>query len=291
MFAPDRRHGPRAAVTLLAAASLAGCTLEPGGWFAALTPSLTARYLLRDDRAVAPGWQKLSNDYEVSVTTAFLALGDIRLLGASESGGRTTFDPARPPPGYTLCHGGHCHSSDGRLVAYAEIEAALAGGGGGLRTVLTLLAGPALDLLTPAERPLGCNPSCNLDRMRVLRASAPVTALVLEGTVRDGRQPPRLPASPFRWQLAAAGDAGAVASAPTVEAELDLPVDRIQRPRISLSLQLELGASVFDGVEFAALTATGGRLEVSADTAQQAQALENLALNPYLRAAVIRRKP
>jgi hypothetical protein len=287
-----RCRGLRTALTLLAAAGLAGCTLEPGGWFAALTPSLTARYLLRADRAVAPGWQKLSNDYEVSVTTAFLELGDIRLLAAGEGGGSTSFDPARPPPGYTLCHGGHCHSTDGRLVPYAEIEAALAGGGGGgLQPVVTLSVGTALDLLTPAERPLACDPSCNLDRTRILRTIAPVTALVLEGTVRDGRQPPRLPATPFSWRLAGPADAGAVTPAPTMEAELDLPVDRTHRPRITLSLQLELAASVFDGVEFAALTAIGGRLDLASDPLQQARALENLAGGPYLRAAVIRRKP
>ena len=34
-----------------------------------------------------------------------------------------------PPPGYSLCHGGHCHTTDGGIESYEEIEAKLAGGG------------------------------------------------------------------------------------------------------------------------------------------------------------------
>jgi hypothetical protein len=266
---------------LLVPLCLAGpaCTLEPGGWFGSLSASLTAAYGLRPDRDAGDGWQRLSNDYQVKVTAARLELGDIRLLAAGEGSAMARFDPARPPAGYSLCHNGHCHRADGRLVPYAEIEAELAGGQGaaGLTAAVTLIPPETLDLLVPSDEALPCTPDCNLDRGRILRAAAPVTVLSIEGAVRDGRQPPRLVETPFRWQLAGGGDAAA--APPTLEGELDLPLDRRHPPVVDLGLRVELGAAIFDGVDFAALAQAEDRLRA------------NLAEGHFLTATIARRDP
>ena len=135
----------------IVAVLLAGCTFEAGGPFATLSASLRAGYVVPADRDAGDGWQRLSSDYQVRVTTVRLQLDDIQLLAAGE--GAASFDPSNPPAGYSLCHNGHCHSSDGRLVPYADIEAELAGASGGQTTpAVSLVVGEALDLTGPAER-------------------------------------------------------------------------------------------------------------------------------------------
>ena len=265
----------------LAVGAAAACTFEPGSWFATLQPSLTAGYVSLPDRQAGEGWQKLSNDFQVRLTRARLELDEVRFLAASAGGGGGRFDPANPPPGYTLCHGGHCHSTSGRLVPYAEIEAELAGarGGAGLQVAVTFPVDGALDLLMPAERALACEPSCNLDRTTILRASAPVRRLSLEGSVRDGHSPARLPDSSWRWELA-----------PVLEAALNLPADRKNPPRVTVRLLVELAASLLDGLDFAALARADGVLDLAAPPNQAVaeHLLGNLARGSYFSVAVSR---
>lgn len=281
-------------VVAIAIASVAvGCTFERGDWFANLTPTLTAAYVTRADRDAGAGWQKLSNDYQVRVATARLGVGEIGLIASSGgSGGGGKFDPAKPA-GYTLCHNGHCHSTDGRLVPYAEIEAGLGGGGGaGLRAVVALSVEGALDLLAPDERMLPCKPSCNLDRVTVLRATGPVASLVIEGAIRDGRRPARLAAeTPFRWELRSSAVDGGASGAPSViDAELNLPADEDHPPNVALRLEIQIDASLFDAVEFAQLAGSGGVLDLSGPTSQGAheRLRSNLGEAKFMTAAVSR---
>jgi hypothetical protein len=272
---------PRAAMLLLL--FLGGCTFEPGRWFATLRPSLTAAYVARQDRDAGEGWQKLSTDYQIKITALRMELEPIALL-ASSGGGATRFDPANPPPGYTLCHNGHCHHESGRLVPYAEIEAELAGGGVGLRAAVSLVVDGALQLVTPAERTLGCQPSCNLDRVAIVRASAPIRSMAIEALVRDGRVPARVPESMWGWRLGPA-DGGATAAAPVLTAELDLPASERHPPDVALGLRLELTAGLFDGVDLAA--AAGGVLAGPGEE----RLLQNLREGSFLTASVHRNDP
>ena len=103
--------------------------------------------------------------------------------------------------------------------------------------------------------------------------------------VRDGRQPARIVETPFRWQLTGGGD---TAAAPlTLEAELDLPLDRRHPPLVSVGLRVELGAAIFDGVDFAALPAAAGLDLAPADSRLRA----NLAEGRFLTATIARRDP
>ena len=279
-------HRSLAVLLVLALIPTGGCTFEPGTSFATLSPTLRSAYVVGPDRDAGDGWQTLSNDYQVKVTGARLELQDIALL-AGAAGGATSFDPANPPPGYSLCHNGHCHSADGRLVPYAEVEASIAGAGngGGLQPVVALAVDAALDLTAPSQRPLGCEPSCELERTHIVRASAPPVRLVLEGMVRDGPTPSRLPGElRFTWDLQGGGDAGP--PLPALDAALDLPADRKHDPQVTLLLDLHLGPSLFDGIDFAALTAAEGSVELG--VAAQERLLRNLREGSFLTATVSR---
>jgi hypothetical protein len=109
-------------------------------------------------------------------------------LNLRPAGTNVSFDPASPPEGFSLCHNGHCHSADGRLVDYEDVAAEVAqraGVSGGVSWPLDV--GAALTG-EPVALPLGpCTDGCQLPtgelstfevtvtgvkvRARVLRAS------------------------------------------------------------------------------------------------------------------------
>jgi hypothetical protein len=257
---------------------LAGCAWEPGEGFAVLEPSVRAAYTSLPAREAGDGFQRLSSNYQVRVSAASLRLADIALLGSSGSGGVSSFDPANPPPGYGLCHGGHCHRDDGALIPYEDIEAELGGGGASASPVATLPVGD-VDLLAPETRELQCQPDCELPNTTVSRGRWSVTALRLEGTVRDSQQPPRFPGErAFRLVVLPTG----TASEPVLvmSGELDVPSDRENAPRVDLDLRLDMTAAVFDSVDWAATTVgSEGLVDLNseANAAARATLLEQLA--------------
>ena len=72
-----------------------------------------------EGRLVTPG------DWAIALETPIAHVDSVTLTMAGEAG-TLSFDPAEPPPGYSLCHNGHCHADDGRLVDYEDIELELA---------------------------------------------------------------------------------------------------------------------------------------------------------------------
>src|SRR5688572_29228398 len=116
--------------------TLSSCAVGSGEGFATLEPTARVGYTLLPAREAGGGFQKLDTDYQAAVTAAHLDASDIALQAAGSGGAAGgSFDPGNPPPGYGLCHGGHCHRDDGALVAYEDIAAELAGGGAGPQTV------------------------------------------------------------------------------------------------------------------------------------------------------------
>jgi hypothetical protein len=228
----------------------AGCAWEAGEGFAVLQPTLRAEYTSIASRDAGNGYQRLSSDFQVRLTTARVRLERIELLGRSSGGGPTRFDPANPPPGYTICHNGHCDREDGALIPYDEVEAGLSGGGAAASTIATLAVGE-LDLLAPETRALECQPDCELPRTGLSTGKWSLTALRLQGTVRDGRASPRITGEqPFRLELTPSGaQAQPVA---VLTGTLDIPSDREHAPRVLLDLGLSLTPAVFDPVDWAA---------------------------------------
>lgn len=264
----------RRAFLLLSCLTLGGCAWEPGQGFAVVEPTVRAAYEPRADRLAPDGYQRLSSDYQLRMDAASMRLSGIELIAiAAGSGG---FNPASPPPGYSLCHGGHCHRDDGALIPYEQIIAET-GGGGGSSTVATLPVAEPLNLLAPEKRAVECTPDCALPEANVSQGRWGVDALLLEGTVRDGRATPRIPGERrFRWELTRTSEAPVA----VLDGAVDLPSDRSTPPRAKLDLNLVLTAALFDAVDWSALEeGPDGVVEISATANAEVHAalLERLA--------------
>jgi hypothetical protein len=226
---------------LLLLALAPGCAWHDGEPMGTLTGTFEARWTQLDDRDAGDGWQRLASDYEVRVDAATAALGALTLVDVGEAA--LNFDPADPPPGYSLCHNGHCHADDGRLVPYEEISAEL--GGAAPAPVVTFAIGER-DLVDAATVELDCGGPCELRRSDVGRVDLEVLGLALGGLVRDTRDPPRL-AGEVAWTLDFAP-----AEPQVVLGRIDLPIDRGHDPDITLAAELLLTAKLLDGVDFTA---------------------------------------
>jgi hypothetical protein len=231
-----------------ALALIAGCAWGDGQPFATVDAQLSAALEVPADRDLGGGWQQLASGYEVRIDALVVEAEELTLVDSGT--GPSTFDPANPPPGYSNCHGGHCHADDGSLVDYADIEAELAGGGAGATEVLFMPLGE-LDLAAGVDRALDCEPDCTLPLAHVSAARMHVTGLRVAGVVRDGRAEPRIDGEvPFVLDLdieALTGD----------HLELigltDLPADRGHDPQITMTVALRPTVALFDAVDWAAL--------------------------------------
>jgi hypothetical protein len=240
---------------------LSGCALDAGEGFAVLEPTVSAGYTPLSSRDAGNGFQQLASDFQVRLDAASLGISHVELLSAA-SGGSTgggsgeTFDPANPPPGYSLCHGGHCHRDDGALVSYEDIQAELTGGGGATSSLVAALHVDAkLDLLASRTLTPECEPDCELPKGTVSQAHWDVSALRLEGAVRDHRATPRFEGErPFRLDLAVEGDEEEAEPLVELSGALDIPADREHEPRVKLALALALPPTLFDGLDWSAAT-------------------------------------
>lgn len=237
---------PGACVLLWAGVALgAGCAWGPGEPFATVSARIEARLEVPDGRDLGDGWQKLASNYEIAIEELSLETGGVALIDAGPGG--QGFDPASPPPGYTLCHNGHCHAEDGALVPYEEVAAEL-GQGGALVAAVTLPVGD-LDLAEGVERALDCAPSCDLPLASIVEARLDVRRIQARGRVRDGRDPARIDGEQA-WTLDLSLDEPVSLSSP-----VDLPADRVHDPAVSLGVGLALTSRLFDDVAWAGLDA------------------------------------
>jgi hypothetical protein len=216
---------------------LAGCTFVDGEHFLSLEARAGGRWVVGAGRDAGDGWQRLNTELEVVLDELRVDVASLALLDVG--GERLAFDPASPPPGYTLCHGGHCHAVDGSLVSYEEISAML--GGGEATPALELPVGE-LDLLVAGEREL-CDPTCHVDRPVTLgRARAQIRTLSLRGRVRDGLVPPRFEGEREFTIDVTPADLHMFGA-------LDLEADGHGAPDASLLVQLVLDGGLFDDVD------------------------------------------
>lgn len=246
----------RASLLLAGVLTWGGCAWGPGQGFTVVEPTVRVAYTPLAARDAGEGYQRLSSDYQVRLDAASLRLSGIELLAsASGSGAGTAFDPARPPAGYTLCHGGHCHRSDGALIPYAQVAAEL-GGGGGASTVVTLTEDGPLNLLAPETRAMACEPECALPETQVSQGRWSVASVRLSGTVRDSRVPARFQGErAFTVEFVPAQ--GSDAPVALLSSALDLASDRIELPAAKLNLSLTLTPTLFDTVDWSALGTNG----------------------------------
>lgn len=222
----------------------AACTFAPGHGFGSLdAATLDAAWVPGEGRDLGGHTVLTDLGYEVHLDAFTLGLSEARLLELS-GGGTSTFDPAHPPEGYGLCHGGHCHRDDGALIDYADIEAELAGAGASFVAVATLPVDADVDLLAGVTLALP-TPDADLPAADVSKVEVGVAGFALAGTVsdRDGWT------APFTAAIPTGG---------TLSAGLDVPLDREHDPAISLALAVEPGGTLFDGLDFRLLSEEDG---------------------------------
>ncbi len=235
------RPPPHSAVLVALCACGTGCAFDAGTPFGTVTATLSGAYELRDDRDRGDGFQKLTSELEVRLSALVLVADAVELVDLWGVDA-VTFDPSNPPPGYGLCHNGHCHRDDGALVDYEDIAAELGGATGSSTTRLTLLAGE-LDVLTGAVLTLACVDACTLGRGHVGRVRLGVSELSLEGEVRDGLATPRFDGV---LPLAATVSLAAEGAGGVLEAAVDLPLDDDHEPQITVALTLTASAALLD---------------------------------------------
>lgn len=256
---------------------LAGCTFQPGAAFGTLeSASLAASFAPPASRLDAEGRIKTDGGYRIRVEALQLVPRQLDFQstsGAAATGG--TFDPAKPPAGYSNCHGGHCHRDDGALVDYEDIEAELAGGSLTTKTVLSLPVETPFNLLSGAATASlsQCEPGCQLDRGTWSKASFQVASLTASGTVEDPSTFDRLGGQVRTWSLT-------LAPSPFTQ-KLAVTIDRSQGDRLNLAAQLVLSEKLWDAIDFQTLAATAGTLVLDQDEATRRQLAENLAQSAF----------
>lgn len=227
----------------------AGCTLFPGQPWGQADVSLAVTFAPEDARMTPEGWLKTSLDYALDVEE-LVATVDAVTLTVSEEQVELSFDPASPPPGYSLCHGGHCHANDGSLVDYEDVERSLAsGGGGGSVLALPVASGPvALARQAVPVEVEPCEEGCVLERGQLTNVAVAMSALTLRATVYDLRptDDARLPAGGV--PLVALVEGSLLTSAEVAQA-----LDGSEPSGLALSTLLSVSPGLFDGVDFGAL--------------------------------------
>jgi len=236
-------------VTLLALVSISGCTFEPGTGFATITEAEVAAFFepgaarQLDDGNLLTDLGYHIDVEELSLRVESISLDEFRASGGSEG----SFDPADPPPGYTLCHGGHCHADDGSLVSYEDVQAEMAGGGSSFTPLATLPVEADLDILDDETILLDeVLPSRELPRGTIARVVMSLGSLNLRATVTGGTN---------EYDL---GDREVDFSA---DLDISTPItvvtsrsiDRDSSETIELHVDLIADGTLFDGLDIRAL--------------------------------------
>lgn len=271
------------------ALTVAGCIQGPGTGFATVQGGSVATFLaLPAGRLDAAGGWKTSNGYVVFPTNDSLALEakQVVLLAPATAGtGATgrTFDPAKPPPNYTLCHGGHCHRNDGTLIAYDEVQAELVGGGSASAAAVVVALRPRnadpirLPLAGSAGLEFGpCDPTCDLPRGKLTRARLELVRLLANGTVASQPGSPALGVGAHHWTLNLPLDTVELAGA------IQGVIDRDQAAAFRVSGTLKLSDTLFDGVDWPRLVATDDPIDLAADGATRETLLANMAKTSWV---------
>lgn len=226
---------------------LIGCAFEAGHGFGELEP-VSFRAALTPGPARDLGGAVLTGEgYAVTLDAFVWTVGGMHLmeLQGGGGGGGSTFDPADPPDGYSLCHGGHCHSDSGALVDYADIEAELAGGAASFAALVSLAPPGTLDMLSAAQASLAPDEPVLAD-VSLTKLRLESVGVHMSGTVR--REPDDGFSATFDLDLALGGD---------LDAGLELPLGRGELPVIALSVALAPDGTLWDGLDFAALAVDG----------------------------------
>lgn len=262
---------------LVATMGLASCTFQPGVSFGTLAgATLEARFKPASSRLDAEGRVKTDGGYRIRVDALTLVANQLDFQSTSGTAGTgAKFDPANPPPGYSLCHGGHCHRADGALIDYADIEAELAGGTVKTQTVLSLPVETPFDLLTGSASAslTQCEPGCQLDRGTWSNALLQLTSLTASGSVEDPSTFNRLNGQTRTWSLTLKPEA--------FSQKVAVTIDRTRGDRLEVAATLALSEKLWDEIDFQTLAASAGTLVLDQDEATREQLAENVSQSAF----------
>ena len=233
----------RLALGLLA---LAGCAFGEGDPWGRAALGMQVEMPVPADRLDADGRIRTSTDYLLTIDAVELQVDALTLQ--QQGAAAAAFDPANPPAGYSLCHNGHCHADDGRLVDYEDIaieasdgQAALVGG---IDQSVTLEPGAVAVSL-----PVDCA-DCTLSRGTLSAIELRVSRVRVTGEARDARTgEARRLAQPTAFDLVI--DANTL-EALTVSAPFERRVGRGQPIDLFIQTTLVLPAQALDAVDWQA---------------------------------------
>lgn len=273
----------RALRALLVAAALVaptGCTLYAGQPWGDVEAALEVSFEPPAERLDDYGRLKTSFDYALEIERLALVLPEARVLVATGEAGSLSFDPAAPPPGYSLCHNGHCHHESGRLVEYEEIEQELQLGGGSFALVRMTEDEEVHLSATPWEVSLApCEPDCLVPRGSLERLEVVVSEVRLRARVVDLRTGERA-----RLEEGSVGVLARLPVSTTLHAPLQGRLDQGELPGVALAAALRVSETLFDRVDFAEVVGAAGS-DVEVDLSDQRDLAELLAEN--LRASAL----
>lgn len=224
--------------------ALPSCTLSEGSDWGQLAPTLAVT-LEQGDRLDAQGAMRVGNGYVIQWANAQVNVRGLEMVyGATQ--GAQSFDVANPPEGYSLCHNGHCHSDDGKLVPYEDIEAAQAALSGQPDQTDAYLLTRQVELLSPSTiTPKACPTQCPLRDGALTRAQVSVDTITLSFEVVDTTQDARL-AEPLMVDVT-------VDISQVIRAPLDVRVGTQDEDVLNLRGDVFLRPSFLDGVDWPAL--------------------------------------
>lgn len=263
---------PRACAKLGSALLLLGlspaCAFDTGQGFATISDGeLDMRFSPSRARSLGEGAFLTDRGYRVELHELTVRAEQVALLelrGAS-GGSDARFDPASPPPGFSLCHGGHCHADDGRLVPYEEVQAMLAGDNARFEPLASVRLGRAFDLVEGERAVLtDFEPSAELPQGSIDRLEIELTRLELSATIEGGEltEPVML-------------DADIALDEPLAQT-MAVTIDRNGPDELALAVAVRLDATMLDGFDVAA-EAEGGAVDTGAGSPSVAALLEWLA--------------
>jgi hypothetical protein len=259
----------------LAALPLSGCAFGEGEVWAEARVALSAR-VDPAERLDAEGQWRTAESFGLRLDSISISVRRVELdreADATPAG----FDPASPPPGFSLCHNGHCHADDGRLVPYAEVAAG--SGAEAAPPALSVEAEPGWIALDAAARPVplaACPSGCVLDHGALREAAVELSGIALRGrafdrTVAGGRLPPE--GADFALELPLSA---------RVAAPIDVPIDSSEPVGAALNLGLVLGPRSLDGLDFARLAEPGLTTSSTAAAAVAEQLVDHARLELVL---------
>lgn len=223
-----------------------GCAFTDGDPWGTAEWSVEAR-LDEAGRTSAEGL-RTSDDFRVQLDTLSWSIVSAQ-LGYAAGGSVEGFDPADPPPGYSLCHNGHCHADSGELVDYEDIaaELAAASGQGGVTITQAIDTSLALETTT-AALPLGdCSNDCRLQRGRIATATLQTGDLRVVATVTDARE-----GEDNRLGGEALAIDVLIPATLALQSALDLELDGRKPPALRFEASLQLDAGLFDDTPWSA---------------------------------------